>query len=80
MCKKQTIGTVVSNRMNKTIVVAVKNKITHKKYKKIVTRTNKYYAHDELNICKIGDAVRIESHRPLSKKKHWILIEKILQK
>lgn len=76
MHKKHTIGIVVSNKMNKTIVVAVKSKITHKKYKKIVTKTNKYYAHDELNACKLGDAVKIEAHRPLSKKKHWILIEK----
>nr|YP_009511302.1 ribosomal protein S17 [Gracilariopsis longissima]AXI97179.1 ribosomal protein S17 [Gracilariopsis longissima]UAD89095.1 ribosomal protein S17 [Gracilariopsis longissima] len=80
MSKKQTTGTVISNKMHKTITVAVKNKIQHKKYKKIVTKTNKYYAHDEFNICNIGDIVKIESHRPLSKKKRWILIEKILEK
>nr|YP_009237805.1 ribosomal protein S17 [Gracilariopsis lemaneiformis]YP_009294791.1 ribosomal protein S17 [Gracilariopsis chorda]AJO68432.1 ribosomal protein L17 [Gracilariopsis lemaneiformis]AML79914.1 ribosomal protein S17 [Gracilariopsis lemaneiformis]AOM67051.1 ribosomal protein S17 [Gracilariopsis chorda]UAD88890.1 ribosomal protein S17 [Gracilariopsis chorda] len=80
MDKKQTTGTVISNKMNKTITVAVKHKIQHKKYKKIVTKTNKYYAHDESNICNIGDIVKIQSHRPLSKKKRWILIEKILEK
>nr|YP_009510484.1 ribosomal protein S17 [Gracilaria caudata]YP_010196201.1 ribosomal protein S17 [Gracilaria caudata]AXI96157.1 ribosomal protein S17 [Gracilaria caudata]UAD83598.1 ribosomal protein S17 [Gracilaria caudata] len=80
MYPKYTIGTVVSNKMNKTITVAVKNKISHTKYKKILTKTNKYYAHDENNECNIGDIVKIQQNRPISKKKRWILIEKILEK
>nr|UAD85642.1 ribosomal protein S17 [Gracilaria edulis] len=80
MYKKYTIGTVISNKMNKTITVAVQNKISHTKYKKVTTRSNKYYAHDENNICNIGDTVKIQPHRPISKKKRWILIEKILKK
>nr|YP_010197023.1 ribosomal protein S17 [Crassiphycus corneus]UAD84827.1 ribosomal protein S17 [Crassiphycus corneus] len=80
MYQKYTIGTVVSNKMNKTITVAVKNKISHAKYKKILTKTNKYYAHDENNECNIGDIVKIQKNRPISKKKRWILIEKILEK
>nr|YP_010198657.1 ribosomal protein S17 [Gracilaria pacifica]UAD87073.1 ribosomal protein S17 [Gracilaria pacifica]UAD87248.1 ribosomal protein S17 [Gracilaria pacifica] len=80
MHTKYTIGTVVSNKMHKTITVAVKNKISHAKYKKIITKTNKYYAHDENNECKIGDIVKIKLHKPISKKKRWILIQKIIEK
>nr|YP_010196820.1 ribosomal protein S17 [Gracilaria cliftonii]UAD84624.1 ribosomal protein S17 [Gracilaria cliftonii] len=80
MYLKYTIGTVISNKMNKTITVAVKNKISHAKYKKILTTTNKYYAHDENNECNIGDIVKIKPHKPISKKKRWILTEKILEK
>nr|YP_009244616.1 ribosomal protein S17 [Agarophyton chilense]AMK96858.1 ribosomal protein S17 [Agarophyton chilense]ASP44752.1 30S ribosomal protein S17 [Agarophyton chilense]UAD84416.1 ribosomal protein S17 [Agarophyton chilense] len=80
MYKKYTIGTVISNKMDKTITVAVKNKVPHLKYKKIITKSNKYYAHDEYNQCYIGDIVKIRPHRPLSKKKRWILIEKIRKK
>uniref|UniRef100_A0AAU7YQ09 Small ribosomal subunit protein uS17c n=1 Tax=Gracilaria hainanensis TaxID=2871843 RepID=A0AAU7YQ09_9FLOR len=78
MHTKYTIGTVVSNKMDKTITVEVKNKISHAKYKKIITKTNKYYAHDEKNECNIGDIVKIQPHRPISKKKRWILINKIV--
>nr|YP_063598.1 ribosomal protein S17 [Gracilaria tenuistipitata var. liui]Q6B8W2.1 RecName: Full=Small ribosomal subunit protein uS17c; AltName: Full=30S ribosomal protein S17, chloroplastic [Gracilaria tenuistipitata var. liui]AAT79673.1 30S ribosomal protein S17 [Gracilaria tenuistipitata var. liui] len=80
MYKKYTIGTVISNKMNKTITVAVKNKAQHLRYKKIITKTNKYYAHDEHNQCYIGDIVKIRPYRPLSKKKRWILIERIIEK
>nr|YP_009510893.1 ribosomal protein S17 [Gracilaria gracilis]AXI96566.1 ribosomal protein S17 [Gracilaria gracilis] len=80
MYTKYTIGTVVSNKMHKTITVAVKNKVSHAKYKKIITKTNKYYAHDENNECKIGDIVKIKLHKPISKKKRWILIQKIIEK
>ncbi|KAI0556446.1 ribosomal protein S17 (chloroplast) [Gracilaria domingensis] len=80
MQTKHKIGKVVSNKMHKTITVAVKNKISHAKYKKIITKTNKYYAHDENNECNMGDIVKIQPHRPISKKKHWILIQKILEK
>nr|YP_009510689.1 ribosomal protein S17 [Gracilaria ferox]AXI96362.1 ribosomal protein S17 [Gracilaria ferox] len=79
MHTKHTIGRVISNKMHKTITVAVNNKISHSKYKKIITKTNKYYAHDENNECNIGDIVKIQSHRPISKKKRWIFIQKILE-
>lgn len=79
MPKKETSGIVISNKMNKTIIVAVKKQISHKKYKKIMIRTNKYYAHDENNICNIGDTVRIQETRPLSKNKRWTLIKLINQ-
>lgn len=75
MTKKETIGLVISNKMNKTIIVEVKKQASHKKYGKIITKTNKYYAHDALNECKIGDKVKIQETRPLSKKKRWNLIE-----
>nr|YP_009294590.1 ribosomal protein S17 [Asparagopsis taxiformis]AOM66073.1 ribosomal protein S17 [Asparagopsis taxiformis] len=76
---KETIGTVISNKMHKTITVSVTTKVAHKKYNKIMSKTNKYYAHDENNICKIGDKVRIRETRPLSKNKHWILVNKIIK-
>jgi small subunit ribosomal protein S17 len=74
MSVKKQIGNVVSDKMNKTIVVAVNKTIIHNKYTKIVTRTKKYKAHDENNVCKIGDKVIIEETRPLSKTKRWKLI------
>nr|QCI05721.1 ribosomal protein S17 [Cryptopleura ramosa] len=77
---KETSGIVVSNKMNKTIIVAVKKQISHKKYGKIIIKTNKYYAHDENNKCNIGDTVKIQETRPLSKNKRWKLIELIKQK
>lgn len=77
MTKKENIGLVISNKMNKTIVVAVKTKISHKKYGKIITKTNKYYAHDSLNKCQIGDRVKIQETKPISKNKRWNLIELI---
>nr|QCI08800.1 ribosomal protein S17 [Sphondylothamnion multifidum] len=79
MPQKETSGIVISNKMNKTITVAVKKQISHKKYSKIIIKTNKYYAHDENNTCQIGDIVHIKETRPLSKNKHWIL-EKIITK
>ena len=69
MTIKETIGTVLSNKMNKTITVRVIQKIAHKKYNKTISKTNKYYAHDENNTCKIGDVVQIREIKPLSKKK-----------
>nr|QCI04870.1 ribosomal protein S17 [Bornetia secundiflora] len=79
MSNQETSGIVISNKMDKTITVAVKKQISHKKYGKIIIQTNKYYAHDEKNICKIGDTVKIQSTRPISKHKHWILT-KLLNK
>nr|YP_009396854.1 ribosomal protein S17 [Ophidocladus simpliciusculus]ARW66040.1 ribosomal protein S17 [Ophidocladus simpliciusculus] len=77
MSKKETSGIVISNKMDKTIVVIVKKPIAHKKYGKIIEKTNKYYVHDPLNKCKIGDQVKIQETRPLSKNKRWKLVESI---
>ncbi|CUU08505.1 SSU ribosomal protein S17P [Candidatus Kryptobacter tengchongensis] len=73
--RKVRIGRVVSNKMNKTIVVAIERKIMHPIYKKVYTRTTKVMAHDENNECNIGDIVKIMETRPLSKHKRWRLVE-----
>jgi small subunit ribosomal protein S17 len=73
--RKQKVGRVVSDKMNKTVVVAVDYLRPHRLYRKTVRRTNKFYAHDEQNHCRIGDTVRIEESRPLSKLKRWRVIE-----
>ena len=69
--RKERVGIVVSNKMDKTIVVAVVNKYKHPLYKKTVSTTKKYKAHDEKNECKVGDTVRIVETRPLSKDKYF---------
>ena len=68
-------GKVVSNKMQKTIVVAVENRTPHPKYKKMVVRTRKFKAHDEKNECNIGDTVEIYEHKPISRTKRWMLKE-----
>jgi len=73
--RKERIGVVVSNKMQKSIVVAVKRKVKHPIYGKFVNKTTKFYAHDENNVCEIGDLVRIMETRPLSKLKRWRLVE-----
>jgi small subunit ribosomal protein S17 len=73
--RKERIGVVVSNKMEKSIVVAIKGKVKHPIYGKFVNRTKKLMAHDEENSCNIGDTVRIAETRPLSKNKTWRLIE-----
>ncbi len=73
--RKERIGVVVSNKMDKTIVIAVKTKMKHPMYGKFVNKTSKFYAHDEQNTCGIGDTVRIMETRPLSKTKNWRLVE-----
>ena len=73
--RKERIGVVTSNRMDKTIVVSVKTKYQHPIYGKFVNKTSKFYAHDEENTCHIGDTVRIMETRPLSKQKNWRLVE-----
>ena len=73
--RKTRVGVVVSDKMQKTIVVAVKDNVRHPLYKKIVKRTYKLKAHDENNDCKIGDTVRVMETRPLSKDKRWRLVE-----
>ncbi len=71
--RKTRVGKVVSNKMDKTIVVAVLDNVRHPLYKKIIKRTVKFKAHDENNECNIGDTVRIMETRPLSKEKRWRL-------
>lgn len=73
--RKQRVGEVVSNKMTKTIVVRVERRFPHPQFKKIVTSYNKFYAHDEKSEAKLGDTVRIEESRPLSKLKRWKLVE-----
>ena len=65
------VGRVVSNKMDKTVVVAVQNTVTHRLYHRSMKRTNKFHAHDEDNQCRVGDVVEIVSSRPLSKTKRW---------
>ena len=73
--RKERVGEVVSNKMTKTIVVRVQRRFPHAKFKKIVTDYKKFYAHDEKAEARIGDTVRIEETRPLSKLKRWRLVE-----
>ena len=73
--RKTRVGVVVSNKMDKTIVVALKDNVRHPLYKKIIKRTIKLKAHDEKNECGIGDKVKIMETRPLSKDKRWRLVE-----
>ena len=73
--RKTSTGKVVSNKMDKTIVVAVENHVRHPLYNKIVKRTYKLKAHDENNECNIGDTVKVMETRPLSKDKRWRLVE-----
>ena len=79
MPKKILQGKVVSNKMDKTIVVAVENKTLHPRYKKLVLKTRKFKAHDESNECKIGDVVEIIEHIPISKTKRWLLKEVLVK-
>ena len=72
---KSRIGTVVSNRMTKTVVVVVERRMKHGRYGKYLTEKNKYKAHDEEQACKIGDQVRITETRPISKDKRWRVAE-----
>ncbi len=77
--RKERIGIVVSNKMDKTAIVAVQQKKKHPKYGKFVKKTTKFYAHDEKNECSIGDLVQIKETRPLSKTKRWRFV-KIVEK
>lgn len=74
---KTLIGTVVSNKMQKTIVVSVERTVKHPKYGKILRRKSKLHAHDENQICKVGNVVKIRESRPMSKLKNWVLLEVI---
>ena len=73
--RKTRIGVVASNKMDKTITVAVERKVKHPIYGKFVKKTTKFHAHDDKNECNIGDVVRIMETRPLSKTKRWRLVE-----
>ena len=73
--RKTRTGVVVSDKMDKTVVVAIKERVKHPLYGKIVNRTKKFKVHDENNQCGVGDKVRVMETRPLSKDKHWRVIE-----
>jgi small subunit ribosomal protein S17 len=73
--RKERVGEVISNQMAKTIIVRVERRFAHRKFKKIVTGYKKLYAHDEKSEAKVGDQVRLEETRPLSKTKRWRLVE-----
>jgi small subunit ribosomal protein S17 len=73
--KKTRVGVVVSNKMDKTVVVQVTRRLRHPVYGKVVKKKPKFYAHDEKNQCTAGDTVKIEETRPLSKQKRWRVIE-----
>ena len=73
--RKTRVGRVVSNKMDKTIVVAIEDRVKHPLYKKIVDRTYKLKAHDEENTCNIGDIVKVMETKPISKDKRWRLVE-----
>ncbi|KAH0461077.1 hypothetical protein IEQ34_008652 [Dendrobium chrysotoxum] len=72
---KSVVGMVVSNKMQKSVVVAVDRLFHHKLYNRYVKRTSKFMAHDEHNECSIGDRVRLDPSRPLSRHKHWVVAE-----
>ncbi len=73
--KKERVGEVISNKMTKTIVVRVERRFPHPEFKKVITQYNKFYAHDEKSEAQVGDRVRIQECRPLSKTKRWRLVE-----
>lgn len=75
--RKIRVGRVVSNKMQKTIVVEIERLVRHPKYKKTVKKRSKLYVHDQENICNLGDLVRVAETKPLSKLKRWRLVEKI---
>ncbi len=79
MALKERVGTVVSDKMEKTVVVAVENRFPHPIYKKIISRTSRYKAHDADNHCRVGDRVRIRETRPLSAHKRWTVSEVLNQ-
>lgn len=76
---KEKIGIIVSNKMQKTVVVKVESRYSHPIYSKIMIKTRKYLAHDEMNECSIGDQVLVQECRPLSKKKRWSVSKIILK-
>ena len=77
--RQEKVGVVVSNRMNKTVIVEVEKTVTHRLYHRYQKRTSRFYAHDEQNACKIGDQVRLVATRPLSRLKRW-RVEEVVKK
>ncbi len=77
MPRRVLVGTVVSDKMDKTIVVRVDRRVKHSLYKKFITRSQRFSAHDEANSCSVGDTVRIRECRPLSRSKRFELIERV---
>ena len=75
--RKERIGVVVSNKMEKSITIAVESKVKHPMYGKFIKKTSKFMAHDEKNDCNVGDTVKIMETRPMSKNKNWRLVEVI---
>ena len=73
--RKERVGEVISNKMEKTIIVRVQRRFPHPKFKKVITQYRKFYAHDEKKEAKVGDRVRIQETRPISKTKCWRLVE-----
>jgi small subunit ribosomal protein S17 len=73
--RKERVGEVISNKMAKTIIVRVERRFPHPEFKKVITAYNKFYAHDEKGEAKVGDQVRIQETRPLSRTKRWRLLE-----
>ena len=73
--RKTVVGRVINDAMNKTVTIAIERLFSHPKYKKIIKKTSKVYAHDEKNDCRVGDKVKVMSTRPLSKLKRWRVIE-----
>jgi small subunit ribosomal protein S17 len=73
--RKTMVGRVINDAMNKTITISIERMFRHPRYKKIVKKTSKLYAHDEENACRVGDKVRVMSTRPLSKLKRWRVVE-----
>ena len=73
--RKQLVGRVTSNKMDKTVVIIVGRTTRHRRYGKVLKRVKKYKAHDELNECQVGDQVRIIESRPLSREKRWRVVE-----
>ena len=76
MPKRVLTGRVTSDKMNKTVTVLVNRRVMHPLYKKFIRLSKNYAAHDEANLCKVGDSVRIEECRPLSKRKTWMVVER----
>lgn len=73
--RKERVGEVISDKMSKTIVVSVERRVRHPRYNKVITRYKKLYAHDEGSVARLGDQVRIQESRPLSKLKRWRFVE-----
>ena len=76
MPRRVLVGRVTSDKQDKTITVLVERRVIHPLYKKFIRRSKKYAAHDDANVCKVGDKVRIEECRPISARKSWVLIER----